>query len=58
MKLSLFTFFALFTFGPFSFVVPHFILNFQETTFDHVKLAGFLGDGFGTTLEMSKLNLI
>ena len=54
MKLSLFTFFALFTFGPFLFVVPHFILNFQEITLDHVKAVGFLGDGFGTTPEMSK----
>jgi hypothetical protein len=50
-------FFALFTFGPFYFVVPHFILNFQETNFDHVK-AGFLRDGFGATPEMSKQNLI
>jgi hypothetical protein len=30
-------FFALFTFGPLYFVVPHFILNYQEITLDHVK---------------------
>jgi hypothetical protein len=58
MKLSLFTLFALFTDGPFYFVVPYFILNFQKTTFDHMKAAVFLGDGFGATPKMSKRNLI
>ncbi|XP_018853187.2 palmitoyl-acyl carrier protein thioesterase, chloroplastic-like [Juglans regia] len=30
----------------------------QETAIDHVKSAGLLGDGFGSTPEMCKKNLI
>jgi len=29
----------------------------QETALNHVKTAGLLGDGFGSTPEMSKRNL-
>ena len=30
----------------------------QETALNHVKSAGLLGDGFGSTPEMSKRNLL
>lgn len=30
----------------------------QETALNHVKTAGLLGDGFGSTPEMCKKNLI
>lgn len=33
-------------------------LFLQETALNHVKTAGLLGDGFGSTPEMSKRNLI
>lgn len=33
-------------------------MNFQETALNHVKTAGLLGDGFGSTPEMSRRNLI
>ncbi|CAL5443126.1 unnamed protein product [Camellia sinensis] len=32
--------------------------HLQETALNHVKSAGLLGDGFGSTLEMCKKNLI
>lgn len=32
--------------------------HFQETALNHVKTAGLLGDGFGSTPEMCKRNLI
>lgn len=35
-----------------------FILSLQETALNHVKTAGLLVDGFGSTPEMSKRNLI
>ncbi|XP_072148150.1 palmitoyl-acyl carrier protein thioesterase, chloroplastic-like isoform X2 [Setaria viridis] len=31
--------------------------HLQETALNHVKTAGLLGDGFGSTPEMSKRNL-
>lgn len=33
-------------------------LFMQETALNHVKSAGLLGDGFGSTPEMCKKNLI
>eukprot|EP01018_Ginkgo_biloba_P034121 Gb_39975 [translate_table: standard] len=32
--------------------------HLQETALNHVRLSGLAGDGFGTTLEMSRRNLI
>uniref|UniRef100_A0A7N0T7F6 Acyl-[acyl-carrier-protein] hydrolase n=1 Tax=Kalanchoe fedtschenkoi TaxID=63787 RepID=A0A7N0T7F6_KALFE len=38
--------------------VETFMNHLQETALNHVKNAGLLGDGFGSTPEMSKRNLI
>ncbi|KAL9685722.1 hypothetical protein QQ045_023173 [Rhodiola kirilowii] len=38
--------------------VETFMNHLQETALNHVKNAGLLGDGFGSTPEMSKKNLI
>ena len=35
-----------------------FFFGLQETALNHVKTAGLLGDGFGSTPEMCKKNLI
>ena len=35
-----------------------FTFALQETALNHVKSAGLLGDGFGSTPEMCKRNLI
>lgn len=35
----------------------NFVLVWQETALNHVKTVGLLGDGFGSTPEMSKKNL-
>jgi hypothetical protein len=43
--------------GPLLTVFLSFLVLFQETALNHVKGAGLLGDGFGSTPEMSKRNL-
>ena len=35
-----------------------YFFGLQETALNHVKTAGLLGDGFGSTPEMCKKNLI
>ena len=39
------------------FYLNNFVLVWQETALNHVKTAGLMGDGFGSTPEMSKKNL-
>ena len=42
----------------FFFFFCSFCFWLQETALNHVKTAGLLGDGFGSTPEMCKKNLI
>lgn len=39
-------------------LIYKFVSFLQETALNHVKNAGLLGDGFGSTPEMCKRNLI